>query len=429
MEGTIDSGIDLLNALGRGFSAHAWGAMVQSSILIVVLLVLDLVLRKRVRAVVRCALWMLVFVKLLLPPTLSSPTGLGYYRPAPMAVVQNVVEPVETKTDQAGQPTLAAPMQPNSNTIEAPEAAVRSAQTPSPLAPVVHVPPAIVWQGWVFLAWGAGGLILCLCLVKRFRYVRRLVRGSVSAPGPLQEAVAQCADRIGLSHCPELRLSGTVPGPVVCGLIRPVVLMPATLAETLEEDRLQMVLTHELAHIKRGDLWINFVQTLSLVAYFYHPLLWLVNGIVRRLREQAVDETVLVALEAGAESYSTTLINLAEMAFERPIVGLRLIGIAESKKTLEGRIRHMMSRPKPKTAKVGLVGALGVVVLGAMLIPMAARGIETSAPGFKAALPTGVTVELVGICNWPGKDPVCWKPDGSSMTAPYLLKNSVAIDR
>lgn len=94
MDRVIDSGIGMLNAVGPTFCSHAWSVFVQVSILIAALLALDVLLRQRVRAVVRYAMWMLVFVKLLLPPTLSLPTGIGYYRPEHKAVSQKQIEPV-----------------------------------------------------------------------------------------------------------------------------------------------------------------------------------------------------------------------------------------------------------------------------------------------------------------------------------------------
>ena len=75
MDRVIDNGIERLNGVGEAFCSHAWSILIQVSVLIAVLLVVDLLLRRRVRAVVRYAMWMLVFVKLLLPPTLSLPTG------------------------------------------------------------------------------------------------------------------------------------------------------------------------------------------------------------------------------------------------------------------------------------------------------------------------------------------------------------------
>ena len=71
----IINAIDMLNAVGQRFCAHAGSVLIQSSLLIAVLVIADVLLRRRVRAVVRHALWMLVFVKLLLPPGLSLRPG------------------------------------------------------------------------------------------------------------------------------------------------------------------------------------------------------------------------------------------------------------------------------------------------------------------------------------------------------------------
>ncbi len=368
MDRVIDSGIEMLNAVGQTFCSHAWSVFVQVSVLIAALLALDLLLRRHVRAVVRYAMWMLVFVKLLLPPTLSLPTGIGYYRPEHKTVSQKPTEPVAERPASLAEvrPVRREPVVVSPPTVDVPHADV----VPAPAAPAA-VRPAITWQGLAFLGWFAGVLILSVYLLRRVQYVRKLIRRSTPASETLADMLTQCAAVLRLRSCPALRLSDDAPGPAVCGLFRPVVLMPASLAENLSGERLRTVLVHELAHVRRADLWVNFAQTLLLVAYFYHPLLWLANAIVRRLREQAVDETVLVALDAEAESYGTTLIDLAEMTFHRPALGLRLIGIAESKKALEGRIRHMITRPKPRTAKLGLCGLIAVAITAAVLLPMA----------------------------------------------------------
>jgi hypothetical protein len=105
--------------------------------------------------------------------------------------------------------------------------------------------------------------------------------------------------------------------------------------------------------------------------YFYNPFVWLANAMVRRVREQAVDEMVLVALGKEADGYSNTLIDIGEMAFWRPNLSLRMIGVVESKKALASRIRHIASRPLPRSAKVGILGLIAVVIIGAILLPMA----------------------------------------------------------
>src|SRR5439155_18722919 len=71
--------IHSLNHLGANFANFALPMLVQSSLLIVLLFALDLVLRNRVRAVVRYGLWMLLLIKLVLPPSFAAPTSLAYW--------------------------------------------------------------------------------------------------------------------------------------------------------------------------------------------------------------------------------------------------------------------------------------------------------------------------------------------------------------
>jgi hypothetical protein len=134
---------------------------------------------------------------------------------------------------------------------------------------------------------------------------------------------------------------------------------------------LRAVLLHELAHIKRGDLWVNLAQTVLQIVYFYNPLLWFANAMIRRVREQAVDEMVLVAMGERAKSYPETLVNVAKLAFKQPTLSLRLIGVVESKNALAGRIKRILTRPLPKSAKLGILGLIAVLLVGAVLLPMA----------------------------------------------------------
>jgi len=79
MNQTINTCITGLNNIGQGFWDYAAGIFIQSSVLIILLLTIDFLLRKRVRAVFRYCLWMLLFVKLVLPASFTLPTGIGYW--------------------------------------------------------------------------------------------------------------------------------------------------------------------------------------------------------------------------------------------------------------------------------------------------------------------------------------------------------------
>jgi beta-lactamase regulating signal transducer with metallopeptidase domain len=187
---------------------------------------------------------------------------------------------------------------------------------------------------------------------------------------------------MGIKHEVRLKVSANAASPAVCGLFRPVILVPANLGRKLGSRDLRAVLLHELAHIKRGDLWVNLAQTVLQIAYFYNPLLWLASAMIRRVREQAVDEMVLVAMGRKAKSYPETLVNVAKLAFKQPTLSLRLIGVVESKNALAGRIKRILTRPLPKSAKLGILGLIVIIVAACVLLPMAkAEKPSTEDPG------------------------------------------------
>ncbi len=374
MSGFIDTWMAVVNEISRGFCNHAAGMFVQSGVLIVALLLVDLVLRKRLRATLRYWIWMLVFVKLLLPPTLSLPTGIGYwvggYVARPASVSPPVPQGEETHAPVAvfAQPEVTVP-------IGAPPAQMAATEVPPATMESVEslaVPgEPLTWQGGVFLLWSIGVLVFAGWVIQRLCFVRRLIARAEPAEGPCLNLLDQCRRRVGVRGQIAMKVSERSFSPAVCGLWRPMILVPASLLAELSPGNLRAVLLHELAHVKRADLWVNCLQTALQIIYFYNPLVWLANTMVRRVREQAVDEMVLVALGAEAGSYGPALIDIAEMTFLRASPALRLIGVAESKKSLEGRIKLMLIRPIPKSARLGLVGCLAVITAAAVLLPMA----------------------------------------------------------
>ncbi len=367
-----------LNDLGSTFSRYAVGAFLQSALLVIVLFGIDLLLRKRVRAVVRYCLWLLVLVKLILPPTLSLPTGIGYWAPSRMPAVAEVSDGL-TPAIEFEPVTREAPPRPHSADVPAPveSAPVNPVESHSAVAPVPVSLTPITWQAIVLLFWLAGMLAFVALLAQRLRFVRGLVATSTPAEGPLLVSLEACRRQMDVRGQVGLRISEALSSPAVCGLLRPTILMPSSFVDKLSPEGLKATLIHELAHIKRADLWVNAVQTALQVVYFYNPFLWFANAMIRRTCEEAVDETVLVALGGQASDYSNTLINIGEMAFWKADFGLRLVGVAESKTALKRRIRHMVTRPIPQTARIGVLGISAIVLIAAVLLPMA-RGERSS---------------------------------------------------
>src|SRR5262249_40857884 len=154
--------------------------------------------------------------------------------------------------------------------------------------------------------WIAGTGVLAALIGRRYRHISQIE--GTPAPAELQQELDDCRRHLGLKRSLRLVLSSCCASPAVCGLLRPVILLPKTLANSLGRAQVRHVLLHELAHVKRGDLWVNHVQVALQVIHWYNPLLWVANAIIRRVREEAVDQTVMAALGRDAESYPSTLV-------------------------------------------------------------------------------------------------------------------------
>jgi len=289
----MDAILEHLNSVGSVFVKFALPVLVQSSVLIAILLLAELLLRKKVRAVFRYWLGILVLVQLILPPLHSTRVILGYL---------------------------------NLDWIAERMRAVEVSQLP--------VVSTITWQGAVFLVWLAVVIVMGLLLLQRVIFTRRLVSQAKEANGLMTDLLVYCCKCMGVRKKVQLKVSADGTSPVVCGLFRPVILVPDNLTPSLGSRHLRAILLHELAHIKRGDLWMNLVQTILQIIYFYHPLLWLANPMIRRVREQAVDETVLEAMGEKARWYPQRLVDVAKVAFKPPALSLGFMGLVESKSTL-----------------------------------------------------------------------------------------------
>jgi len=378
----LNSGIVLLNQAGRAYCAFAGRMLIQSGILVGLLLIVDLCLRARVSARFRYALWLLVLVKLVLPPSLTLPTGaaywLGPYLPSTPAVVERGVPG-----------PLPAPME-----SVGPLERIGGAPSAEVVAAVSHPAVSLQWPAMMLLTCVVGSLLLLAVVLWRAANVRRSLRRSRRAPPHVVGLLAECCADLGVTGPVTLRLTDHLRSPGLCGFTRPVILLPATLPKGLWPDGLRTILTHELAHIKRRDPWVSLAQTVLQIAYFWHPLVWLTNTKLRHLRELAVDETVVVTLHSQAQCYTNTLIDIAEMAFRKPAFNVRMIGIAESKRDLERRITHMLNRHISRRPALGLSGLLTIMIIGAVLVPMGRAGgtarAEQDARQSVPALPDGI---------------------------------------
>jgi len=96
------------------------------------------------------------------------------------------------------------------------------------------------------------------------------------------------------------------------GIIKPILLFPIGLINSLSPKEVEAILAHELAHIKRHDYFFNILQSFAEVAFYYHPAIWYISNVIRNERENCCDD-IAIATTGHPVSYAKTLVKLQEL--------------------------------------------------------------------------------------------------------------------
>jgi bla regulator protein BlaR1 len=164
---------------------------------------------------------------------------------------------------------------------------------------------AILWLATITLL--AGKLLLEICNVNNLPQ-----QNTVAPSEKLQARFNELAKQIHLTITPKLLISLTVEVPMAIGWLKPVVLLPASMVTGLSTPQLEMLLLHELAHIRRHDYLVNFFQTLVEILLFFHPAVHWVSKQMRNEREYCSDD-IAVQHCGDAIAYAHTLADTASL--------------------------------------------------------------------------------------------------------------------
>ena len=280
-------------------------AIFSGSAMILLVLALRLFLKKHLPRGIFPTLWCAAAVRLLLPITIPTHLSVWNLLHTPAATQANgVISDVLTPF-----PSLAT-----NNTAE-------------PAADIAGISPMLlVWLVCAILL-AAYFVIGYACMVRRFR-------GTRLAPQPSIDALL---DRFRFSRDPRICVSNSRRAPLTFGVFHPTVLLPEDLP--VGDAQFQLVLAHELAHIRRRDCLRKLPLTVCLCLYWWNPLVWLMVWLANRDMELACDEAVLRAL--GPDCRKAYALTLLDMAQRNPKSAPLCSGFAKS--SAEERIRAILS--------------------------------------------------------------------------------------
>ncbi|MBB6186523.1 TonB family protein [Rhodanobacter sp. MP7CTX1] len=219
---------------------------------------------------------------------------------------------------------------------------------------------------WIVLAWSLGVLVLSLRAWQQWRGLKALVKMAEQLP-MWQLRVNDMAERFGLRRRVTVLCSKVIATPALVGWMRPVILLPMAVACSFPVAQVELILAHELAHLRRWDPLANLFQVALETVYFYHPVVHWISRDVRNEREICSDELAISISGGDRHEFVAALAELGEL---RERHGSLLL--AASGGVLLDRVQHMVV-PMQEATRARTPARFVAVLLGAVLVSLTLR--------------------------------------------------------
>ncbi len=288
---------------------------------------------------------------------------------------------------------------PAAKAVARPAVSLAVEQIAEPFPDAFPAPVAPKRADWIpislFSLWVCGLASVAAMRVRGWRRIRSAVRSSAA---------------IAIPAAVEVRSAPGLIEPGVVGLLRPVLLLPAGIAQRLTPPQLEAVLAHELCHIRRRDNLLAAIHMTVEALFWFHPLVWWIGARLLEERERACDEEVL-RLGSEPQVYAEGILNVCKFYAESPLVCVS--GVTGS--NIKRRIEDIMTNRIALNLNFAKKAALAVVGMAALAAPLVIGILH--APAIRAQSQAPVLVA-------PTVNPPSPNPNGPLM-APQALAQSL----
>lgn len=199
-----------------------------------------------------------------------------------------------------------------------------------------------LWQQYehlVLTLYAIGVFVFSFRIITGFGYLKMIAGKAQTIEYSWTKILDALRARQGIKQKIQLIESAHVSTPVVYGYIKPIILFPIGLTSGLTTKQVELILAHELAHIKRQDYLVNILQAVAEALLFFNPFVWLLSAKIRTEREQCCDDAVL-AQGFDPSLYAHTLLQLEENKSAATL----MLAAAGKKHELLNRIKRIMER-------------------------------------------------------------------------------------
>ncbi|NBC86836.1 MAG: hypothetical protein GVY25_11660 [Bacteroidetes bacterium] len=316
--------LDVSAVVGDWLLAALWQGAIVAAVAVLLLALLQ-----QAGPVWRYSLSVTALLALLLVPLLSSVGGAAEEPTAPPEpeAVSSMPAPIPVppaapampEVPRASAPAPEADVEASNGLLPALASALPGQQLSEWRGAIERVSP--VWVGF----WLLGVSVLALRLLGGIWWIRRLRTSSRPPDREAAGVVRRARNRAGGARSVQVRCSPRIDTPILCGWWRPMVILPASLCSECPDDELEVLLVHELSHVRRHDVMVGWIQAVAETLLFFHPGVWWLTQQIRREREHVVDDHVVDAGVAPV-TYAEALTRVAEQAASvRPARGIALM--------------------------------------------------------------------------------------------------------
>ncbi len=293
-------------------------------------------------------LWLLVLVKLLVPPLSISgwpPWPVRVKSPAPVSSAALALDTV------VPTPPMIETRAPDPIASSVPESAPTRSARPFPWTPVLAT------------AWLLGGLLVGAFFAWRTRRFRNALSAGPMAPSWLEDLVSTEAAQFGL-RAPPIRVVHGIQGPQIDPIGRARILWPAERVTDSDPVRWRAVVRHELAHLRRRDHWVLWIELAGAVLWWWLPLFWWVRSRMRRDAELACDAWAVATASPGERRrFAESLIALAARASAVPFGSPGLAATPRARRLFERRLIMIVDQVPhriPRWLPLGVFALVGL---------------------------------------------------------------------
>jgi TonB family protein len=261
-----------------------------------------------------------------------------------------------------------------------PEAVFTTNATPAPaaverstVAQATHATPTPPsssrpdWRVWLMLLWAGGSAVALAKMSAGYAVVWRARRSAQRFPDANLSNTLSLT--LGIRRRVDVLESACGTMPMTFGVLRSAIFMPSDAAEWTEERR-RIVLLHELAHVRRRDVWSHWLARTALALYWWNPLAWKCWREFLKERERATDDLVLDS-GASASGYASHLLAVASGMSSSSGLGWAAVAMAR-RSQLEGRLVAILDSGIDRNAPSRAFAAAAAILAGVIVAPLAA---------------------------------------------------------